>query len=261
MIEPSADMSIDELLGYLFKEKSHFLWTPMATWLASSRRFTAFVMTFRDKVRKKLRATSEIESLLDLRLELETAYLLLQERSINLDYEPLPIGQIRGPDFAVTFTTTTPFMMEVTRLRMVKESTGGLAQTREPAPGPHAAPIRPAAGESLADMVCSKLGQLLPQRTNILLVGVEAPGATPDSLHSALLQLQLGAERDDPAIVKRHRFRDRTDFFRHFQRLSELIVRGPHGQTGEPVIGWVNPQGKYPLSARIRTVLYRSLRV
>jgi len=66
-------MLMDELLSYLFNGQPHRLAMPMATWLASSRRFTAFVATFRTKIRKKLRATQEIESLLDLRLELETA--------------------------------------------------------------------------------------------------------------------------------------------------------------------------------------------
>ncbi len=229
-------MLTDELLTYLFNGQSHLLATPMATWLASSRRFTAFVTAFSTKIRKKLHATQEVESLLDLRLELETAYLLLQERSLSLVYEPLPIGQLRGPDFAVTFTTSTLFMIEVTRLRMVQD-----------------------AGERLADMVRSKLGQLRPQRRNILLVGVEAPSFTQDTLRAAMLQLQQRVERNDATVVQRHGFRDRAAFFQHYQRLSELLVRGPHLQAGEPVIGWVNPQAKYPLPSKVRTVLYRSL--
>ena len=81
-------MLTDELLTYVFDGQSHLLAQPMATWLASSRRFTAFVTTFRDKIRKKLRVTQDQESLLDLRLELETAYVLLQERPLSLVYEP-----------------------------------------------------------------------------------------------------------------------------------------------------------------------------
>jgi len=251
-------MLIDELLTYLFNGQSHLLATPMATWLASSRRFTAFVTTFRTKIRKKLRATQEIESLLDLQLELETAYLLLQERSLSLVYEPQLGGQLRGPDFAVTFTTSVLFMDEVTQLRIVKDSTRDLAQAHGLAPPPHTAPIRSLMGERLADMVCSKLGQLLPQRRNILLVGVADPHLTQDTLRAAMLHLQQRAERNDATIVQRHGFRDRADFFHHYLRLSELLVRGPHLQAGEPVIGWVNPQAKYPLPSKVRTVLYRS---
>ena len=251
-------MLIDELLTYLFNGQSHLLTTPMATWLASSRRFTAFVTTFRTKIRKKLRATQEIESLLDLQLELETAYLLLQERSLSLVYEPQLGGQLRSPDFAVTFTTSVLFMVEVTRLRMGQDSTRDLAQAQGQAPPPPAAPIRSLVGERLADMVCSKLGQLLPQRRNILLVGVETPCLTQDTLRAAMLHLQQRAERNDATVVQGPGFRDRADFFHHYQRLSELLVRGPHLQAGEPVIGWVNPQAKYPLPSKVRTALYRS---
>jgi hypothetical protein len=253
-------MLIDELLAYLFNGQPHLLAAPMARWLASSRRFSAFVTAFRTKIRKKLRATQETESLLDLRLELETAYLLLQERSLSLVYEPPRGGQMRGPDFAVSFTTSTLFMIEVTRLRTGEDGAHGLVQTQGLALSPHAAPIRSPAGDWLADTVCSKLGQLLPQYTNVLLVGAEAPRLTPDNLRAEMLQLQQRAERNDATIVQRYRFRDRADFFHHYQRLSELLVRGPGQQgEGETVVGWVNPQAKYPLPGKVRTTLYRSL--
>jgi hypothetical protein len=243
-------MLIDELLIYLFDGKPHLLATPMATWLASSRRFTAFVNAYHNKIRKKLRATQEMESLLDLQLELETAYLLLQERSLSLVYEPQLGGKSRGPDFAVTFTTSLLFMVEVTRLRMAQDGTRDPAQAAPPQP----AQIRSPVEERLTDMVCSKLGQLLPQRINILLAGVEAPGLTQETLRAAMLHLQQRAERNDSAVLQG--FHDRADFFGHYQRLSELVVRGH-----EPVIGWVNPQAKYPLPGKVRRVLYRSLNI
>ncbi len=256
-------MLVDELLAYLFNGQPHLLAAPMAAWLASSRRFAAFVTTFRTKIRKTLRATQEIESLLDLRLELETAYLLLQERSFSLVYEPRLGGQLRGPDFAVTFTTSTLFMVEVTRLQLVQDSPRGLPQAQGQGLGPFVptTPMRSPVSEQLADLVCSKLTQLPPQRGNILLVGVEAPRPTPDTLRAAMLHLQQRAERNDPTVLQRHGFRDRADFFRHYQRLSELLVRGPELQADEPVIGWVNPQAKYPLPSKVRTALYRSHRI
>jgi hypothetical protein len=73
-----------------------------------------------------------------------------------------------------------------------------------------------------------------------------------------MLDLQQRAERNDASVVQRHRFRDRADFFHHFQRLSELLVRGPDLGAGEPVIGWINPQAKHPLPSKVRTALYRS---
>src|SRR5262245_29015577 len=173
-------MLIDELLSYLFDGKSHSLTTPMKTWLASSRRFTAFVTAFRNKIRKKLRVTQDQETLYDLRLELETAYLLLQERTLSLVYEPEQSRQVRSPDFAVTFTSSLTFMVEVTRLRSDEEKTSVSL-----------------VGERLADTVCSKLGQLLSQRSNVLIVGVDTLSLTQSDLNTAMLRVQQRAERDD----------------------------------------------------------------
>jgi hypothetical protein len=252
-------MTSHELLIYLFDGQPHHLAAPMAAWLASSRRLTTFVTESRSKIRKKLRAAQEMDRLLDLRLELETAYLLLQERSFSLVYEPPPGGgQLRSPDFAVTSNTSTLFTVEVTRLRTVQDSPGGHAQvpglTARPPAAPGGSPLR----ERLADVVCSKLGQLAPQQRNVLLVGVEAPLLTHDALRAAMLHLQQRAERDDAAVVQRHRFRNRADFFHQFHRLSELLVRGLDLEASELVIGWANPQAKHPLPTRVRTALYRS---
>jgi hypothetical protein len=251
-------MLIDELHTYLFDGQPHLLAAPMATWLAASRRFAAFVTDFRTKIRKKLRATQEIESLLDLRLELETAYLLLRERSFNLVYEPQRSGKLRGPDFAVTYTTRMLFMVEVTRLRIVQVTPRGLAQAQQPAPLLPTAPLRSLAEERLAELACSKLSQLPLQRSNVLLVSLEGPHLTPDTLRTAMIRLQRRAERNEDAYLQRHQFRDRADFFNHYQRLSELLVRGPELPADEPVIGWINPQAKYPLPGKVRAALHRS---
>jgi hypothetical protein len=225
-------MFTDELLGFLFSGQRHLLAAPMAMWLASSRRFAAFVTTYRDKIRKKLRVTQDEESLLDLRLELETAYLLLQERSLSVAYEPQQSGPGRSPDFAVSFTTRFTFMVEVTRLR---------AEAQE---------------QALAETVAGKMSQLLPQHSHVLLIGVEALRLTADELRGALLRLQQRAERDDAAFLRRHGLRDRAGFFNHYQRLSEVLVRGP--QPGEPIVAWTNPQAKLALPSRVRTALHHS---
>jgi hypothetical protein len=232
---------IDELLIYLFDGQSHPLTAPMTNWLMSSRRFAILINTFRDKLRKKLRTMPDQERLLDLQLELETAYLLLQERSLSVVYEP-QLGQVRYPDFAVTFTTSLTFMVEVTRMR---------SQVRE-------TPTAPALTERLVDTMCDKLGQLLPQHSNVLLVGVDAPYPTQSEIQAALLRVQQRVERSDSVFLQRHGFRDRADFFHHFQRLSEILIRDSRLQLNESIVTWVNPQAKYPLPGKVRTVLYRS---
>jgi hypothetical protein len=238
-------MLIDELQTFLFDGKPHILTESMGTWLKSSRRFTAFVTAFRNKIRKKLRITQDQETLYDLRLELETAYLLLQERSLSVVYEPEQSKQIRNPDFAVTYTTSLTFMLEVTRLRSVPKSI----------PFDNGTVLE---GDRVADAICSKLGQLFAQRSNVLLIGTDALSLTQNDLQTVMLRIQQRAERNEPAFWQRYGFQDRADFFRHYQRLSELIVRRSPLQMGEPGVVWVNPQARHPLSGKVRTALYRS---
>jgi len=73
-----------------------------------------------------------------------------------------------------------------------------------------------------------------------------------------MLQLQQRAERTDASFVQRYGLRDRADFFQHFGRLSELLVRGSDLKSVEPLVGWINPQAKQPLPGKVRTALYRS---
>jgi hypothetical protein len=238
-------MFTDELLTYLFDGQPHILTDSVGTWLNSSRRFAAFVDDFRDKIRKKIRVTQDLETLLDLRLELDTAYRLLQERTLSLVYEPQLAEKVRSPDFAVTFTTSLTFMLEVTRLRTNQKPTD------EQASGSNI-------GDRLADAVCSKLGQLVHQQSNIILVGVDTLTLTQEEIRAAMLRMQQRAERSDPAFFQRYHFRERADFFRYYQRLSEILVRETDAQKEETFIAWVNPQAKMSLPSKVRTVLYRS---
>ena len=235
-------MLIDELLTYLFDGQPHFLVEPMTTWLTSSRRFTSFVNSHHTKIRKKLRVAQGPENLRDLQLELETAYLLLREKALSVVYEPQHPELGRSPDFAVTFTTSLTFMVEVTRLQSTNVTPG-----------------LPLVHDRFTDMLCSKLGQLLPQRSNLLLVGLESLPMTHQDIHTTMLRIQKRAEANDPTLVQRRGFRDRADFFQHYQRLSAILVRGRTPlQAGDPVVIWNNPQAKYSLPVKVRTVLSRS---
>jgi hypothetical protein len=113
-------------------------------------------------------------------------------------------------------------------------------------------------GDRLADAVCSKLGQLIHQQSNILLVGMDALRLSQEDIRAAILRMQQRAERSDPTFFQRYRFRDRAEFFRYYQRLSEILMRGTDLPKGESFIAWVNPQARIPLPSKVRTVLYRS---
>jgi len=244
-------MTTDELLAYIFDRKPHTLSQPMADWFSSSRPFVTFANTFRDKIRKKIRVTQDLESILDLRLELETAYLLLQEKSLSVVYEPLQAERSRSPDFAVSYTTSLTFMVEVTRLHVEQK-----AMVEEP--------TRESGSfvdERLADAICSKLGQFQAQYSNVLLVGVEDFHLSESDLRATMLHLQHRAEQGDAAFLRKYRFRNRGDFFQQYLRLSEVLVRVQdlHGtDSHRSLLTWVNPQAKNPLPSKVQTVLYRS---
>lgn len=244
-------MLTGELLIYLFDGQPHILAEPMEAWLKSSRRFTTFITTYHTKIRKKLHTVQEKESLRDLQLELETAYLLLQERSLSLAYETLHPKLGRSPDFAVTFTASLVFMVEVTRLRAVQQRASTDTITNIPSK----------LVDRFTDMLCDKLGQLMPQHSNVLLVGIEATLMTLSDLNTIMIRIQQRAEGNDSSIVQRYGFRDRADFFRHYGRLSALVVRGLPLRAGEPAVIWINPQAKYPLPVKVRTALTRSHRL
>ena len=91
-----------DLIAYLFEGQPHLLVEELFQWMEASTRFTLFVETYRDKIRKKLRITREPESILDLRSELDTARGLLGDRRLDIQYEPYASAKRRGPDFAVT---------------------------------------------------------------------------------------------------------------------------------------------------------------
>jgi hypothetical protein len=251
-------MHVDEVLTYIFDGQSNPLLEPMAGWLASSRRFVAFVTAFRDKIRKKVRLAREHGSLLDLQLELETAFLLLRERSLSVAYEPEQSKGARSPDFAVSFTTSLTFAVEVTRLQLEQDEA---ADSDDPAlmSPPGIAPVTVALAARLADTVVGKLGQLLPQRGNVVIVAIESHRPISLDIRGAMLSLQQRAERNDLSLLQRHAFQDRADFFRQYRRLSEVILRMPQSETGAPLPAWINLQAKHPLPTKVRTVLYRAL--
>lgn len=91
------------------------------------------------------------------------------------------------------------------------------------------------------------------------MIGVETLALTQEDLRAVMLQAQQRAERNDPVFLQRYRFRDRSDFFRYYQRLSEVLVRGTDLQADKPpFVVWTNLQAKHPLPNKVRTALYHS---
>jgi hypothetical protein len=199
-------------------------------WLAASPRFAAFVEKYKDKIRKKIRVLNGEDIALDLLAELETAYLLLAEKRFELAYEPYAAEKKRGPDFAVTWRNSLTFNLEITRLH----NAGGEVEGR------------------LADLVCEKLGQMLPAMINLLAV-VSDQFPEPD-LNAAMQQLKLSAEKRDPSLYARYGYQTPADFFKGYERLSGILW---HQSEAGPVVFWNNPQARHPLPPKVRNLLVR----
>ena len=200
----------------------------VVAWADSSPRFATFVAANSSKIRKKIRTAGDADTSADLRFELVVARALLQERRIVLAYEPLGHGKHRGPDFGATFKTNLPFGVEATRLR---------------------------AAHRFADAITAKLGQLLPQQPNLLVLGSDEP---PSDLAEALAQLRLRAERRDAALFARSGLRDPAEFFKGWGRLSALAVL-PVAEDAAGAALWHNPLSRHPLPNDLRNAVERCL--
>ena len=214
----------DELLAFLGAAPE--AQAPLARWLSASPRFAAFADEYRDKIRKKLRSAAGAEGVRDVLCELETAHALLREPRFELAYEAHAHSQARGPDFSLTYRTHTLCHVEAARLRA------------------SAAP----AGERLHEVVCSKLGQMLPSAMNVLAIATGTALPSDGELDHALRQLQARAERSDPRVLMRYHFDKRAEFFKCYTRLSAVVLRnGWEAEAPGPAVLWLNKQARRPL--------------
>jgi hypothetical protein len=262
----------DPLVSYLFDDKPHRLSGLINGWLTAAPRYKAFVQTYKDKIRKKIRITREEAGIGDLQFELEVAYWLAQERRFTIVYEPYASSKMRGPDFAVTFKSFT-FNVEVTRIRP------GVEEARSVERGAKSVEEGGTQGNSgnsgelereeetrrqgdkemgarLADTVGDKLGQMLPGMINLLVVGMDNEAVAHLDLPAAMVRMRERAERKEPGLLGRHGFSSTADFFKYYLRLSGVLVRGTGGEeTAVPGALWLNKQTKHPLPANLRTIL------
>jgi hypothetical protein len=246
-------VAITETLDYLFDNKPHILLPTLAHWLNESSRFATFVETHRDKIRKKIRTIPDTGGAYDLQAELEIAYWLLGEKRFTLAYEPYSQGTGRGPDYAVTFRTNLTFNVEVTRLRLPnQENDTGPKQAEQLSFEPQNVSRR------LVEIAGSKLRQILPSMMNLLVIVADDSAICEIDLDKVMISLKQRAEQKDSQLFKRHGFRDGSDFFKHYQRLSGIWLRSAHErESGKCPLLWLNNQAKHPLPSPVCTILRR----
>ena len=235
-------MTTDDLIAYIVEQQRDLLAEQFAAWVRSSNRFKAFVTMHRDKMRKKMRGVRSPEQTIDLLCELETAFLLVQERRFKVEYEKFNASKRRGPDFTVLFRSML-FNVEVTHLRVAE---GESEVAHDP-------------GSRLHGVVCDKLGQLQPAMPNVLLV--VAANTIIAELDVAVAMKRLGerATQKDNLFFARRGFRDAREFHVHLLRLSGVLVRPLWKQEPASTVLWANPQTKHPLPPDLRNLLQRAI--
>ncbi|MFN8375719.1 MAG: hypothetical protein U0694_22965, partial [Anaerolineae bacterium] len=189
---------LDELLDYLFDGKRPALYPEFEGWVRESRRFKAFAIAYRGKIRTKLKNVRDEHGMKDVRAELLSAALLLREERFTLEYEKYAASKQRGPDFSVTFKTHTPFNVEVRRIRSLELDDGDSDEARQ---------------LKLMAVLCDKVGQMPPGIVNLLWLTGERALAEAE-LSQAANTLRLRAEHKAEDFFTRRGFDSAADFLR-----------------------------------------------
>jgi hypothetical protein len=220
---------VAELSAYLFEGQPHLLSGALFKWMEASPRYTAFVETYRDKIRKKIRVARAPEIALDLYSELEVAYGLLNDRRLAVAYEPYASEKRRGPDFAVTYRANLVFNLEVARLRAEGIGDAGLDL----------------AGQELARkeervlrILLDKLGQMQPGMANLLVIHTRAELARSIDLGGLMQEVKIRVEGKDSTFTAISDYPSPAAFYKEFLHLSAILL----WSAGVPP--WINKQAR-----------------
>ncbi len=220
-----------ELIAYVFEGQSHRLSGEFLQWMEASAPFTEFVQTYRDKIRKKIRVTSQPESILDLRGELEVAYGLLNDRRLAVAYEPYASAKRRGPDFAVTYRANLVFNIEVAHLRAEESGVGEIDLPRKE--------------ERILRIVLDKLGQMQPGMANLLVIHTRPELARSIDLARLMQELKTRVEGKDPSFYAISGYTGPAAFYKDFLHLSGILLWAAGAQA------WVNKQSRPGLAEKV----------
>jgi hypothetical protein len=234
-------MTVSEVLAFLCGEPASGASSTIAGWITESKRFHAFAVCHRAKIRKKLRTATTPEALWSVLMELDVARQLVEDPRCTVEYERYGQGRVRSPDLTLTFRARTTVHLEVTQVRA------------------------PAAEWSewegkLIGIVCHKLGQMMPEEVNLLVVGPDKGSLSIEDVTRAMKRLKRQVEQRESDLLPRFGFGGRSDFFKQFQWLSGIVVwsRPDHGALKTV---WTNPAARRPLPAAVARLLCNSFEV
>ena len=230
-------MNAGELLAFLCEDPTHEASQRISPWITESRQFHAFVDNNRAKIRKKLRTATTPESLRSVLRELEVARHFVADRRCLVEYERYGKGRVRSPDLSVTFRARTALNLEVTQV----QDPGAQTPTWE---------------GKLIGLVCHKLGQMMPESLNVLVVASESGSLTIEEVSGAMKRLKERMEKREGDLLSRFGFADPSDFFKQFQWLNGIVVwKHEELEVGKGKSLWANPQARRPLPAEIASLL------
>ncbi len=232
-----------ELIAYLFDGQETALSGQLLAWMEASPRFCDFAETYRDKIRKKIRTSLSPESLLDLFAELLAARRLLDDRRLEMRYEPYASLKRRGPDFSLRYRANLLFNLEVTRLRAEEGPAGGenLAQKEE----------------RVLRIVLDKLGQMQAGTPNLLAIHTRAELAGSIRLEGLMLALKQLADSKEGGFYPASGYARPADFYQEFNQLNAVLL-----WSEEPGGGlWVNRQARQRLDGQALRLAVGLLRV
>lgn len=229
-------MTNAELFAFLFADLAFDAEEMLTRWIVESRRFQAFVVENRSKIRKKLRSAQTPESVRSLLLELDVARRFVEDARCRVAYEKYGPAKERSPDCTVTLRNGAAFNLEATLIRIDAEGTGGRM-------------------EKLTRIVCGKLGQMVPRMANCLAIGTEGSRIGADEASAAMKALKRGVEQKDDALLARAGFATPSDFFGRFLWLSAIVFLPALDPVDAAGALWENPQARLPLQPQMRDVL------
>jgi hypothetical protein len=231
LTRPGMNRQQSDLAAYLFDGQPHPLAGVVAQWILASPRFAYFLETYRDKVRKKIRLARQPESALDLGFELEVAYRLLEDRRLELVYEPYASTKKRGPDYALTYRSNLVFNVEAARIRGGKDGSGERSlEWKE---------------ERIVHILLDKLGQMQAGMPNLLVIHPGPADSQLPELQQLMQSVKTRSEKKDPSFYSGSRYDSTTSFYRDFLHLSAILLWTPGGSA------WTNRQARHPLPEKV----------
>ena len=253
---PRWSKKTDQLVRYVALRCRPGFQSELGHWIEGSPRFGAFITANQDKVRKKLNASDDENSRLDVRAELLIAYLMLADRRFDVAFEAYGARRL-GPDLTITFRANQRFNLEVTRLHAADhpraaadEPVAGVPLVSSGDPGPAVA--------RLASIITSKLRQLPGEIPNGLLIVVRGLTLNEDALGAAVRLLKLHADRKDEAFLARGGFKDARDLYARYLHLSGSFVLDEATTPARAVFS-PNREARHPLPREVVTAALQCL--